>query len=196
MGNNFIGPEELSRIAVQLGILVPTNYPEILFSRRELTRKQDEYILLLGATQMKNGETVTIKSLRTHLGIDPDKSEPCFYNQDWYLKEKFIEKPLEPKWFLVRKDVFQTTRGKNPEEISLQYYFPSAILCTYAFFAYWFHFKKYLWMNDFIWCNDLDGNGDRIYVARYIDPTGLCKNGYSIHRHLKIREFYGCVDFA
>jgi len=57
-----------------------------------------------------------------------DVSEPCFYNQDWYLKEKFIDKQLESNWYLIRKYVFQETRAKNPEDINNCFTFTAAIL--------------------------------------------------------------------
>ena len=193
MGLNFIGPDELALIADKMGIKVPSEIPAIPFSLEELKNKKEDYILILGSSQMGNGEPLTLKSLRDHFGINPDVSEPCFYNQDWYLKEKFIEKPLESKWFLIRKNVFQESRGKNPDEFINDYSFPFAILCAYAFFSYYFHTNEYLWKHDFVWCNDIDTNGDKIYVARYVDPLGLNKNGFSIHRHLRIRENYGLL---
>ena len=45
----------------------------------------------------------------------------------------------------------------------------------------------------FIWCNDVDANGDRIYVGRYFDPLGISKNGFSVHRQLRIKNNYGCI---
>jgi len=192
MGLNFIGPDELTLIADKIGIKVPKEIP-IPYSLEELNNKQKDYILILGASQMNSGDSLTLKTLRDRFGIDPDVSEPCFYNQDWYLKEEFINKPIELKWFLIRKNVFQESRGKNPDEIIVNYPFPSAIHCAYTFFVYWFHAEECLWKHDFVWCNDFDVNDDRIYVARYSDPTDLSKNGFSIHRHLRIRENYGCL---
>jgi hypothetical protein len=193
MGKNLIGPDELANIADKMGIIVLINYPEISYNPKELIEKQENYILVLGASQMKNGETLTLKSLRAFFGINPDISEPCFYNQDWYLKEKFIEIPLESKWFFVRKNILDESRGKNLNNIKLHYEFPSAILCAYSFFVCWFHLNECLWKNDFVWCKDKDVNGDRIYVARYFDPADVNKNGFNIHRHLRIKENYGTI---
>lgn len=193
MGSDFVGPQELVLIKDKLGIKVPNFIPLIPFSLKELENKQKDYILILGASQMQNGEALTLKSLRYQLGINPEVSEPCFYNQDWYLNEKFIEKPLQSKWFLVSKKIHKESRGKNPDEINTQFSFPTAILCAYTFFSYLFLSNEYLWKHDFIWCEDIDTNGDRIYVARYFDPAGMNKNGFSIHRHLRIRENYGCI---
>jgi hypothetical protein len=193
LGSNFIGPKELALIADKMGIKVPTEIPIILFDLEDLKSKRKDYILILGASEMKNGEPITLKTLRDRFGVDPDVSEPCFYNQDWYLKESFIEKPLISKWFMIRKNIFQETRAKNPDEVK-NHSFPSAVICAYSFFVYWFHVKECLWRNDFVWCNDFDANNDRIFVARYSDPLGFSKNGFSIHRHLKIRENYGCIE--
>lgn len=193
MGKNFIGPDELSQIEDKMGIIIPSGISEIPISSQELYEKREKYILILGASQMKTGEALTLKSMRSHFGIDPDSFEPCFYNQDWYLNESFMEIPLESNWFLIKKTIDEETRGTNPEEISAHYSFPSAILCAYSFFAYWFLTLQCLWKHDFVWCSNKDSNGDRIYVARYFDPNGVSKNGFSIHRHLKIRRNYGCV---
>lgn len=193
LGANFIGPIELANIADKMGIEMPSKIPVIPFNPDELKNKRKDYILILGASQMKNGEPLTLRTLRDHFGINPDISEPCFYNQDWYLKEKFFEKSIESKWFLIRKNVVEESRGKNPDEIKNQYSFPSAILCAYSFFVYWYYAKEYLWKHDFVWCKDIDHNGDKIYAGKYIDIDGVNKNGFSIHRHLSIRSFYGCI---
>lgn len=47
-----------------------------------------------------------------------------------------------------------------------------------------------LWYHDFVWCEDLDHNGDRIYVAKYHDVDVINKNGFRIHRHLALRPCY------
>ena len=194
MGPNFMGPQELKLIADKMPIKISSAIPLIPFGFEELKTKQDDYLLILGTSQMQNGELLTLKSLRNYFGINPELSEPCFYNQDWYLNENFFKNPLETKWYLIRKSVLQETRGKNLDEMKIITTFPTAILCAYSFFAHWFFSKEYLWENDFVWCKDIDVNGDRIYVARYIDRAGICKNGFSIHRHLRIRENYGCID--
>jgi len=194
LGTNFIGPDELALIADKMGIKIPSEIPIIPYDLEDLKNKKNDYILIIGASKMSNGKPLTLRALRDHFGINPDVSEPCFYNQDWYLKENFIEKSLKSKWFLIRKNVFNETRGKNPDEIINHYSFPTAILCAYSFFIYWFHANECLWKHDFVWCNDLDANDDRIYVARYFDPIGISKNGFSVHRHLRIRENYGCAE--
>ena len=128
--------------------------------------------------------------------MNPDVSEPCLYNQDWYLKEDFIDVNLHTRWFLVKKDVFDESRAVAPEElISQKLNFPSAILCAYTFFAYYYARNEYLWWHDFVWCSDTDHNGDRIYVGKYHDVDGVNKNGFSIHRHLGLRSCYGSVNY-
>ena len=39
-------------------------------------------------------------------------------------------------------------------------------------------------------------NSDQIYVGRYIDPIKINKNGFSIHRHLKIKNNYGISNIT
>jgi len=193
-GKYFIGPDELSRIADKMAIIVPKIIPDIDFTLSELSSKQKDYILILGVSQMYTGESLTLNSLRNHFGTNPDTSEPCFYNQDWYLKERFMARSLDSTWFLIRKDVFPESKGVNPENFISLYSFPSAVLCAYSFFANWFNSGELLWKHDFVWCEDLDHNGDRIYIGKYLDIEGINKNGFSIHRHLRIRNFYGAID--
>ena len=195
MRNNFIGPDELAFIADKMGILVPQTYPIIQFSPKELDEKSEDYILILGLTKMKDGLPLTITTLRNYFGVDPKISEPCFYNQDWYVKEDFVNITLVQKWYLLRKKVFEKSRAIQPEKLlKTDINFPSAILCAYTFFAYYFVNMEYLWSYDYIWCNDMDHSGDRIYVGRYIDIEGINKNGFSIHRHLSLRKCYGAIN--
>ena len=112
----------------------------------------------------------------------------------WYDKEDFIDIPMEDGWFLIRKNVYEDSRAVQPAELMKEHAFPSAIRCTYAFFAAWFTAEIRLWEHDFVWCSDTDHNGDRIYVGKYHDIDGVNKNGFSIHRHLALRPCYGCID--
>lgn len=193
-GNNFIGAEELSSVSNCFPLHIPNKIPEIPFSEQQLSNAKDDYLLILGVTQMHHTNPITLMSLRNFFGIDPDIYEPCFYNQDWYIKENFMNKSLECKWYLLRKNVFEDSRSVQPSQLERQYTFPLAILCAYTFFVYWFLYKDILWKYDFIWCNDMDHNGDRIYVGKYHDIDGINKNGFSIHRHLGLRNCYGAIN--
>ena len=202
MGQNFIGPQELKKIAFQLNLPDPCLRPSptIPLNPNQLKKIHQDYILILGMPKDKKNNKLTLNTLHSFFGWDPEKSEPCFYNQDWYLKEKFAkDKTLGFKWYLIKKNVEKKSRGKYPEDISKSFKkqenFPSAILTAYVFFAYYFLTKgKIIWKHDFIWCSDKDNNGDRIYTGRYIDPNGINKNGFNIHRHLSIRPCYGLVS--
>ena len=138
LGNYFIGPEELSEISAHMGISLQNNYPEIRYSKKELIEKKDNYLLILGATHMKDGSLLTLKTLRDFFGINPELSEPCFYNQDWYMNENFIENPLENRWYLIRRNIFEESRGKNPEDLMPKYELPKAIICAFTFFSNYF----------------------------------------------------------
>jgi hypothetical protein len=100
---------------------------------------------------------------------------------------------LELDWYLIRKNLIDDTRAVPPAILAQTLVFPSAILCAYSFFVIWFIKNEILWKNDFVWCNDIDNLGDKIYVGRYFDKSGLNKNGFSIHRHLTIRNNYGTI---
>ncbi len=191
-GPNFIGPNELMSISEKIKINKSFDIPPLLFDVEYLKDKSDDYLLILGVSEFANGDSMNILSLKNCFGVNPD-SGPCFYNQDWYLQEKFASRQLENKWFLIRKSIFDGSRAISPEHLSKKHKFPSAILCAYTFFVYWYLKSEALWPTDFIWCNDVDHNGDRIYVGRYYDVSGVNKNGFNIHRHLSIGNNYGSV---
>ena len=204
MCENYIGPEQLEIIKNDIGILSPykisKEIPFITFSNDVLEKKSKDYILILGIPIAYDSNPLTINKLKSLFGSDSTIKEPCFYNQDWYISESFSKNSiLEFKWYLLKKNVYNEYRGVTPNSLfnnpSIGIYLPSAILCTFSFFAYYLIFKgKYLWENDFVWCSDYDHNKDRIYVGRYIDPTGINKNGFSIHRHLSITNAYSYID--
>lgn len=198
MGKNFIGSEELAKMDKFLKVKI-AKVPPMPFSAGLLKKQCKDYILILGVAKDAKGRAITINNLRMIFGVDPARSEPCFYNQDWYLKEKFAaQTTLKLRWYLVGKNIISASRDLEPKKalanLPKNVSFPSAILMAYTFFAYYLaHGGEILWKNDFIWCSDLDHNGDRIYIGRYIDPNGINKNGFNIHRHLSIRPCYGVI---
>ena len=194
LGKNFIGPKEIKKI---YGISFSSS-PKITFGIEHLNKISKDYILILGTPRIQNGQKLTLNRMREIFGWDPAVKEPCFYNQDWYLKEDFANKTtLENRWYLIKKTVESSSRGKTPDDISKSLprknIFPSAILTAYVFFAYYILTNKILWQHDFIWCSDTDHNGDRIYTGRYLDPNKTNKNGFNIHRHLSLCPCYGLV---
>lgn len=196
--DNFLGIEELQPFFDSIGIskefMLSTKIPNIPYSIEELDKYSKDYILILGFGKIGSLD-LSIRFLRNVLGVNPELSEPCFYNQDWYLKESFIDSVLENKWYLIRKSVFENSRAEQPAMlIDKGIRFPSATLCAYTFFANYFYTENIIWEYDFVWCSDTDHNGDRIYVGKYNDIEGVNKNGFSIHRHLNLRECYGGID--
>lgn len=196
-GDNFIGKDELKPFFETLGFgEVEIQEKPIQYSDADLQKAASEgYILIYGVSCI-NGQNITLKFLRDKFGVNPDESEPCLYNQDWYMKEDFMDLTLEDRWYLIKKDVFEESRAVMPGNLTQQgLNFPPAILCGYTFFAYYYARNEYLWWHDFVWCCDTDHNGDRIYVGKYHDVDGVNKNGFSIHRHLALRPCYGSVNF-
>ena len=114
------------------------------------------------------------------------------------MKERFVTQPLRAGWYLFSKNLINSSRGKSVNEISVMHEisgnFPSAVLCTYFFFLSYLIFNKPVMESDYIWNSDLDANGDRIYVGKYIDPLGVNKNGWEIHRHLSLKPNYGALQ--
>lgn len=190
---NFIGVEELRGINDKFPVLVkePGSLP---FDPKELPENQ---LLILGVSQAQDGEKLTINKMRQIFGWDPEKSEPCFYNQDWYLKESFAkDEVLEDRWYLIGKTVVEETRGKSPKEIlsnlGEKEQLPSAILTAFTFFSYYLLTGgEMLWKHDFVWCSDKDSNGDRIYTGRYLDPEKINRDGFNVHRHLSLKFCFG-----
>ena len=195
-GVNFIGKEELKPFFKAMGFGdVEIQEKPIEYSDSDLQKAAVEgYILIYGVGSI-NGQNITLKLLRERFGVNPDESEPCLYNQDWYMKEDFMNLTLENRWYLIKKDVIEESRAVMPGDLTQKgLNFPPAILSGYTFFAYYFAHKEYLWWHDFVWCCDTDHNGDRIYVGKYHDIDGVNKNGFSIHRHLALRPCYGSVN--
>ena len=199
LGKNFIGPDELFSIKDKLGISFKNikDIPLIPFSIDSLKYFKDSAILILLIPYYKDNTPLTLIKLREHFGCDPSISQPCFYNQDWYLKEDFANcTPSKLEWNLLNKNVLEKSRGKAPETFSRiipkNQILPTSFLCSFAFFSYYLYTKgEVLWETDYLWCADTDHLGDQIYVGRYLDTTGINKKGFSIHRHLSIKKQYG-----
>ena len=202
-GSAFLGPYELQAIATKIGVAPPglggTPVPLIPFAEARLAALAPTHLLILGSTLSPVGEPLTINLMRRFWGVDPEERQPCFYNQDWYLNEGFAQRAgLENRWYILRRDVPDETRGRDPDELMLEFAVderhPTALLASYAFFAYSVHSGgERLWRHSFIWCSDTDHNGDRIYVGRYEDPDRVNRDGFNIHRHLRIRRAYGAA---
>jgi hypothetical protein len=200
LGRDFIGPREIYAIASKLGVQAPdgasARIPPIPI---DFVERASTHVLILGSTLTADLQPLTINRMRAFLGTEASVKEPCFYNQDWYLREAFADTAtIEARWYLIQKEVAEGSRGRDPEDLASAFAphggFPSAILACYAFFAYYLHTGgDLLWKNTFVWCSDRDHNDDRIYVGRYVDPGGVNKNGFNIHRHLRIRSSYGAI---
>ncbi|MDA7798109.1 hypothetical protein N8959_01410 [bacterium] len=187
---NFIGPDKLNAICNNLNFNLPSKTPKIDIDITGINPM--DYILILGVDILEDNTPINIKKLFSIFGIQSSTKKIGFYNQDWYLDEQFAKVNLSNKWYLVQKNVNETTRGKLPEN-NHEKYLPSAILCSYTFFIWWLIKGEILWKNDFIWCSDEDRHGDRVYVGKYLDQDDNSRSGFSIHRHLKIKSNYGCI---
>lgn len=191
MGSNFIGPKQVNLLLELMGKspILESNVPSVNYDEDILTKCALGYILVFGT------DALDILDIRDFFGVDPEVSEPCLYNQDWYMSEDFVRRRMDNKWYLIKKNVIEDTRAVMPIDIlSTGVKFPSAILCVFSFFAYYVAYGEMLWYHDFVWCEDVDHNGDRIYVAKYHDVDGINKNGFSIHRHLALRDCYGSIS--
>ena len=187
--NNIIGPDEFDKFPSDFQVKIGKNYDSINLEIKNID--YSKYILVFGPNQFTSGDFVNIKNI----SIFGTKLKPNwinFYNQDWYFNEEFCQEGLENKWYLIKKDVIKESRGSVPSEKFINS-LPKAILCTFLFFSWWLKTKEILWENDFIWCSDFDSHGDQIYVGKYNDMDNPRRSGFSIHRHLSIRNNYGCI---
>ena len=191
MGTNFIGIDELEKIQLDFPVDIDFTEPEIEYKEEELIKKRNTHVLALCVPSFDNGESITIKNIIKRF---EHVKKPCFYNQDWYINEAFINKPLILKWCLVAKELLPDSRGLAPTIIGERFALFSACELVYIFFVYYFHSKgEKLWENDYVWCTDVDDKGDQIYIGRYTDASGFNSDGLEIHRHLKIKTNYGAV---
>jgi hypothetical protein len=191
--SNLIGPTEISNVTDKFPLEIPTEIPTVPFNSKYLENKSKDYLLVLGISKFEKSES-TLRNFKDYFGVDSKISEPCFYNQDWYTKEAFFDRVVPAEWFLIRKNLIEESRSKEPISFVEKSKLPAANKVVYAFILNWLINNEVLWKNDYVWCSDMDFNGDRIYVGRYVDPNGLNNNGFSIHRHLKIRNCYGVID--
>ena len=145
-GNNFVGLEELRPLFEKMRLsYVSVQVPIIQYSYDELLKYSKDYVLILGIPELNN-TPLSIQTFRNIFGVEPNLSTPCFYNQDWYLNEDFINKTLELRWYLLKKDVLEGSRAIQPNELlNSNVAFPDAILCVYTFWAYYYAQHVMLW---------------------------------------------------
>jgi len=198
MDINMIGPDELKKINnvnlfLNLDLLNQKKVKSIPFNNELLNKKKHTHLLILIIPEYFTKQDLQFKNFRDYFGFDPNIKQPCFYNQDWYLNEAFyVNSKLELKWVLVQKEISQLSRGIDPEKfINPIDNMHNSLTYTYIFFIYYLSKNKILWQYDYVWCSDFDSNQDQIYLGRYLDPNKINKNGFSIHRHLKIKNNYG-----
>lgn len=100
-GSNFIGLEELKLLFDRMKLSWnDVKVPNIEYTLSELRKYSDDYILILGLPNL-DSTSLSIFTFRNIFGTDPNISEPCFYNQDWYLNEDFIHDTLKDRKSVV-----------------------------------------------------------------------------------------------
>jgi hypothetical protein len=197
MGDSLFCPDRLRGLTWPFALAAePT--PVIPYSASILERTRYSHILIHTPGRDAQGAPINLMHLRAAFGMDPAVSEPCLYNQDWYVREGFAHLALDGGWHLVAMRVLEGARAKDPSAIEQGLPsgegFPAAVTCVFTFLAWWLATGgEKLWRHDFVWCRDRDDNNDRIYVGRYDDPKGLSKSGFSIHRHLALRPAYSAA---
>ena len=138
-GTHFIGARQICNISDNYQFLDKDGIEakELPFQLEYLKTLKDTHILFYFHPYLSDKSVLTINAIKDFFGTNPDNSEPCFYNQDWYLKEVFANtNSINPGWYLLEKEVDNSTRGLSPENLSKQR-FPPALLCTYLFFIFY-----------------------------------------------------------
>ncbi len=133
---NFIGTKELERLQNHFAVRIPETIPSIPFEKDKLEGCRGTHLLILCTPQFSDGTDISIETIRLKVSLSGET--PCFYNQDWYLKEEFIKKQLGLKWLLVSKSVLDESRAIPAEKVVSMYRLHSAVELTFAFFANYF----------------------------------------------------------
>ena len=132
---NFIGPDELKAAKKFIEFKIPAKIPKINMNLNNVNYNNS--ILILGVEETNDGSLLNIQKLVSLFGHKSTLDHPNFYNQDWYLNEQFTKKTVSLKWYLIEKKVSDISRGVKPK-IDDEEFLPSAILCAYVFFLFWF----------------------------------------------------------
>lgn len=187
LGKNFIGPEEINLSCKDFLQFSEEDYIKIPFSLDEIGSNE---LLILTSPTLKNKKSMTIANFKETFENSLHKDKVGFYNQDWYLNEKFFnENVLKLEWKRIPLHAEDQYRGVMPNHDVVDN-LPTAVLLVYTFFVYALMNEQILWPHDYLWCSDVDNENDKIYVGRYYDLSGLANPGFSIHRHLSIKSNY------
>jgi hypothetical protein len=153
----------------------------------------DENILIHIPKNIGNMD-LSLENLFKLFGTNRDQNLPSFYNQDWFINEDFFKQPIKgSRWVLVDKSITEVSRGTQPSSQASNDLF-SAVEYTFIFFVMFIKYELVLCEFDYIWTRDRDLHGDQIYVGRYTDKSGMSQDGFSIHRHLSIKNNYGVLN--
>jgi len=187
LGKNFIGPEEINLSCGDFLHFSEEEYIRIPFSLDEISTNE---LLILTKSTLKNKKLLSIANFKDAFEKSPHCDKVVFYNQDWYLNEKFYnENGLKLEWKVIPLKLDNENRGIMPNH-EVEANLPSAVLLVYTFFIFALFNGDFLWPHDYLWCSDVDNENDKIYVGRYYDVKGLAKPGFSIHRLLSIKNNY------
>lgn len=90
---NYIGPDQINLLLEKTGrnILPLDSIPMVNYDEEKLSMHAKEYILEFGT------DVLDILDIRNFFGVDPEISESCLYNQDWYMSEDFIRRRMDNK---------------------------------------------------------------------------------------------------
>jgi hypothetical protein len=191
---NIITPDLLNKLDL---LDLDENISEPIFKEKlKLVQDDPNLILIFFNNKHSKGTEVTINSLRNRIGMSPEIL-PCFYNQDWFIKHDFANITIDSGWYIVDSKVSEKLRAISPDELlnTHESLFVPALLLIYTFFANYLINNTVLWGDNYVWCSDLDNNGDRIYVGNYENFETNKRVGFEIHRHLKLRENYSYSRF-
>lgn len=126
---------------------------------------------------------------RIHEDVGHRKTHVQFYNQDWYLREAFLDTEVPVGTYRISPTTYVSPRLEPPPATEP---LPMAGLCAFAFFEAFKRFQTKLWPLSYVWCSDFDRYGDRIYVGGYeLGNTA----GFQVHRHLTLKPHHGTISW-
>jgi hypothetical protein len=179
LGRNFVSPAQYChalRMRVRFTDEELEQLAQIPFDEAVLREEQEATSgnVLLFPTHPK----VTLPFMRELYGVDP-KSQPCMYNNDWWLGDRgdpFRDNNLPLGWRLVRTcfepGSTDITWDDQQKLIPDTHDRTHALEVTQAgFLIYRLQDGKRILENSYAWCQEVDGNGNRVNVG-FFDRCG------------------------
>lgn len=118
-----------------------------------------------------------------------DNNKQLFRNQDWYRDQHFAEN------YDLNLGEYRFELGYEKSDKSTSFTFlgplafPTAVSCVWAY-VYLNSLGIPIWQDNYVWCRDIDNNGDRVYVGMSGGKS------FEIHRNLTLQPYHGYAKWS